>query len=79
MSETELPAWRQSQTPPNVQRSVYAVGPHQMSALEKGAGFPVVLVHGHPTWSYLWRKCLLVGRDWGGSAILDVNSRRETL
>lgn len=29
-----------------------------MHFVDEGAGEPVVLVHGDPTWGYLWRKCI---------------------
>jgi hypothetical protein len=37
-----------------------------MHYLECGSGNPVVLVHGNPTWSYLWRNVIpqLVGSGW---------------
>jgi cis-3-alkyl-4-acyloxetan-2-one decarboxylase len=57
---TERPAWLQSELPPGSTRSVYTVGPHQMSIIEQGAGFPVLRVHGNPTWSFLWRKLMSV-------------------
>jgi haloalkane dehalogenase len=31
---------------------------HQMAYVEAGAGQPVVLLHGNPTSSYLWRSVL---------------------
>ena len=31
-------------------------GRHPMHIMERGTGTPVVMLHGNPTWSYLWRK-----------------------
>src|SRR5918997_1526999 len=51
----------------------------RLAHLDEGSGEPVVLLHGEPTWSYLWRKVMnplldeldlrevtLVMQDWGG-------------
>jgi pimeloyl-ACP methyl ester carboxylesterase len=41
-------------------------GPHQgVVLLDEGAGLPVVLQHGNPTWSYLWRKVIRQLADSG--------------
>ena len=34
----------------------YQWGEFQMHYLDEGAGKPVVLLHGEPTWSYLYRR-----------------------
>ena len=36
---------------------------HEMSYLDEGAGFPVVMVHGNPTWSFYYRNPVLACRD----------------
>jgi pimeloyl-ACP methyl ester carboxylesterase len=54
----DLPAWLQAEIP--FQRRVYRGGPYAIHFVDEGAGPPVVLQHGNPTWSYLWRK--VVGR-----------------
>jgi pimeloyl-ACP methyl ester carboxylesterase len=33
-----------------------AGGRYPLHLLERGTGIPVVMLHGNPTWSYLWRK-----------------------
>jgi haloalkane dehalogenase len=38
-------------------RHVEVLG-HQMAYVEKGEGAPIVLVHGNPTSSFLWRSVL---------------------
>ena len=39
---------------------------HQMAYVEAGTGRPIVLLHGNPTSSYLWRSVLpeLDGLGW---------------
>ncbi len=37
---------------------VIAVGDHFFSYLEQGAGEPVILIHGIPTWGYLWHRVM---------------------
>ena len=54
----ELPAWLQAEMP--FQRRVYRGGPYAIHFVDEGAGLPVVMQHGNPTWSYLWRK--VIGR-----------------
>jgi haloalkane dehalogenase len=52
-------------TPDWVDRQLYpfeprrfAVDGHAMSYVDEGSGAPVVLVHGTPTWSFLWRDAI---------------------
>jgi pimeloyl-ACP methyl ester carboxylesterase len=54
----DLPEWLQAEMP--FQRRVYRGGPYAIHFVDEGAGLPVVLQHGNPTWSYLWRK--VIGR-----------------
>jgi haloalkane dehalogenase len=54
MTTPELPAWLECQLP--FQRSRVPVGELEMHVMEQGAGLPVVMLHGNPTWGYLWRK-----------------------
>jgi haloalkane dehalogenase len=37
----------------------------RMAYLDEGSGAPVVLLHGEPTWSFLWRKVIPPLRDAG--------------
>lgn len=32
------------------------VGGYHMHVMELGSGQPVLMIHGNPTWSFLWRK-----------------------
>ena len=54
----ELPGWLQAEMP--FRRRLYRGGPYAIHFVDEGAGLPVVLQHGNPTWSYLWRK--VIGR-----------------
>ena len=46
------------------------VGGLRMAHVEDGDGPPVVMLHGEPTWSFLWRKVLPPVRDAGHRVIL---------
>lgn len=39
------------------------LGGHRMAYLDEGGGLPVVMVHGNPSWSYLYRNLVLGLRD----------------
>lgn len=58
----ELPAWLAGQMP--FRRRVARVGGYAVHFVDEGEGVPVVMVHGNPTWSYLWRHVIgrLAGR-----------------
>jgi cis-3-alkyl-4-acyloxetan-2-one decarboxylase len=56
-----LPEWLQAQVP--FQRSLIRVGPFRMHVMEQGEGHPVLLLHGNPAWSFLWRKVALALKD----------------
>ncbi len=49
-----LPAFLARQLP--FRRSVVEAGGVRLHVMEAGEGAPVVLLHGNPTWGYLWRK-----------------------
>ncbi|MFO0744254.1 MAG: alpha/beta fold hydrolase [Myxococcota bacterium] len=53
-----LPDWITAQLPPDVERYRLDVGGQAMHVMERGArdALPVVMVHGNPTWGFLWRK-----------------------
>lgn len=57
MSEPELPAWLSAMLP--FEHTFTEVGEFTMHAMTQGRGLPVVLVHGNPTWGFLWRKVAL--------------------
>ena len=52
----ELPDWLQAEMP--FQRRLYRGGPYAIHFVDEGAGLPVVMQHGNPTWCYLWRKVI---------------------
>lgn len=51
-----LPAWITGQFP--YARRVFINGPHRLHFVDEGTGPVVLLQHGNPTWSYLWRKVI---------------------
>src|SRR5262245_57006124 len=51
----ELPAWLARLLPPFL-RYLTAVDGHRIHVLGSGAGRPVLLLHGNPTWGFLYRK-----------------------
>jgi pimeloyl-ACP methyl ester carboxylesterase len=51
-----LPAWLEAMFPPGARRRMVDVGGPRMHVFEWGAGLPVLLLHGNPSWSFLWRK-----------------------
>jgi pimeloyl-ACP methyl ester carboxylesterase len=61
----------QSTLGPNASwRSVYPFASHELQLpggkyhyLDEGAGDPVLLVHGNPTWSFHWREMIMAWRD----------------
>jgi len=54
----ELPGWIRAQLPGGSRERVVESGGERMHVLEWGPedGHPVVMVHGNPTWGFLWRK-----------------------
>jgi len=41
-------------------QKVAEIGEHFVSYVDEGAGEPVILIHGIPTWSYLWHRLIPV-------------------
>ncbi len=48
--------WKQFQA----MQKVAEIGEHFVSYVDEGAGEPVILIHGIPTWGYLWHKLIPV-------------------
>ena len=48
--------WKQFQA----MQKVAEIGEHFVSYVDEGAGDPVILIHGIPTWGYLWHKLIPV-------------------
>ena len=65
----KLPAFIEAQLPADTRHSMVAAGGEQVHVMEWGppGGHPIVLVHGNPTWGFLWRKVVTAvrGRDPG--------------
>lgn len=55
-SAPELPGFIESMLPRGVERYHAQVGEHRMHVMEVGRGRPVLLLHGNPTWGFLYRK-----------------------
>jgi len=53
-----LPPWLEEQLPFN--RRLFADGDHRIHFIDEGEGAPVLLLHGNPTWSFLWRKVIRI-------------------
>lgn len=51
-----LPAWLEAMMPAGAVRRMVDVGGVRMCVTEVGEGRPVLLLHGNPTWSFLYRK-----------------------
>ncbi len=52
-----LPSWLESMLP--FRRYRVRVGEYAMHVMESGEGFPVLMLHGNPTWGVLYRKVAL--------------------
>jgi len=57
----ELPAWLAALFP--FERVLVDVGGHRMHVATAGRGAPVLLLHGNPTWAFLWRRVIAALRD----------------
>lgn len=53
-----LPDWLQEALP--FKRQVVQLDNYRMHFVDDGEGFPILMLHGNPTWSFLWRK--VIGR-----------------
>jgi len=51
-----MPAWLEAMFPPGARRRFVDVGGPRMHVFEWGSGLPVLLLHGNPSWAFLWRK-----------------------
>lgn len=62
-SPPSLPSWLGDELPFN--RRVFSDAGHAIHFVDEGKGRPVLLLHGNPTWCYLWRKVirLLAGEN----------------
>lgn len=53
-----LPEWLERQLPVGIRRYRIEVDTRLIHVMESGAGHPVLLLHGNPTWSFLYRKVM---------------------
>jgi haloalkane dehalogenase len=51
-----LPVWLEAQLP--FRRRLFRGGEHALHFIDAGQGSAVLLLHGNPTWSFLWRKVI---------------------
>ena len=51
-----MPAWIEEMLPAGVGRRLIDVGGQSMHVMEWGTGMPVLMLHGNPTWGFLYRK-----------------------
>lgn len=51
-----LPRWLETELP--FRRRVARIGGRRVHFVDEGAGTPVLLMHGNPTWCFLWRKVI---------------------
>lgn len=54
----EIPEWLEAMLPAGVDRYCVDVGGYDMAVMELGEGRPVLMVHGNPTWGFLYRKVM---------------------
>ena len=67
-----MPTWIDAQLPAGVRRQLVDVDGQHVHVMEWGPpdGRPVVLLHGNPTWSFLWRKVVAAIRARPGGEAL---------
>lgn len=63
-----LPRWIENELP--YRRRVVHVGGRRIHFVDEGAGTPVLMLHGNPTWSFLWRKVIARLRDRPGLRLI---------
>jgi cis-3-alkyl-4-acyloxetan-2-one decarboxylase len=56
-----LPGWLDRQLP--FRRRAAEIDGRRVHFIDEGEGQPILLMHGNPTWSYLWRKVIARLRD----------------
>lgn len=56
MAVPDLPRWLEAMFPAGMRRSLVDVGGVRMHVAEWGSGPAVVMLHGNPSWGFLWRK-----------------------
>ncbi len=59
----DMPEWISDMLPARVRRKVVDVGGESMHVMEWGKGMPVLMLHGNPTWGFLYRKIVHLLED----------------
>ncbi len=65
MAVPEMPPWLEAMFPAGMRRSLVDVGGVRMHVAEWGSGPAVVMLHGNPSWGFLWRKVVAELADEG--------------
>jgi haloalkane dehalogenase len=60
MDLPEMPRWIEEMFPDGMRRRMVDVGGVRMHVAEWGSGPAVVMVHGNPSWGFVWRKVVAV-------------------
>ncbi len=63
LRKPDMPAWIEDMLPAGVHRKAVDVGGQLMHVMEWGEGMPVLMLHGNPTWGFLYRKIVYLLRD----------------
>lgn len=53
-----IPAWLRDMLPSDIRRYRIDVGGRLMHVMERGEGRPVLMIHGNPSWGFLYRKVI---------------------
>jgi len=63
LAPPQLPDWLRAELP--FQRRVERIGGYRIHLIDEGSGPAVLLQHGNPTWSFLWRKVVPILMEGG--------------
>jgi cis-3-alkyl-4-acyloxetan-2-one decarboxylase len=58
-----MPDWISDMLPEGVRRRAVHIGDQRMHVMEWGQGMPVLMLHGNPTWGFLYRKVAHLLKD----------------
>jgi cis-3-alkyl-4-acyloxetan-2-one decarboxylase len=63
LRKPDMPAWIEDMLPAGGRRRAVDAGGQLMHVMEWGKGMPVLMLHGNPTWGFLYRKIVHLLRD----------------
>jgi haloalkane dehalogenase len=63
LGKPDMPAWIEDMLPAGIHRKDVDVHGQLMHVMEWGGGMPVLMLHGNPTWGFLYRKIVYLLRD----------------